>query len=100
MTPAQLKYETERRQVEPFFFTRDTMKFFGDRMSNYRCRSATIRAMNCEKVVDGRHPIETVEVWELWRRRPVRHGLQDSAYFDKLTFKRRFEIKEADAIAI
>jgi len=60
-----------------YFFTRDSMKFFGDTMSNYGVNSATIE-------VDG----EDVAVWELSRKRPVKNGLQDSAYFDKTTYAR------------
>ena len=67
MTPSELKYQT--RETEPYFFTHKTMGFFGDTMRNYGVRSAG-------------------DNWELYRRRPVKHGLQSSAYFDKVTFKR------------
>lgn len=77
-TPAELKRLT--RETEPFFFTRSTMDFFGDTMGNYGCRNAG--------------PIQTrngmVACWELYRRRPVRHGLRDSAYFCKATLRRVF----------
>jgi len=69
MTPSELKYNVERSGSEPYFFTRATMKFFGDTMANYGCRDAG-------------------DCWELWRKRPVKGGLQNSAYFDKVTFKR------------
>jgi hypothetical protein len=84
MTASELKYEVETRQTEPHFFTRSTMKFFGDRMSNYGVRSAVITTYTDEKV----------EVWELYRRHAVKHGFQASAYFDKKTFNRVFEKKE------
>lgn len=61
---------------ESFFFTRDTMKFFGDTMRNYGVRAATI---------DGR------AVWELYRKRPVKHGMTDSAYFSQDEFRRVFK---------
>ena len=68
MTPSELKQNVEAAGHEPYFFVHKTMKFFGDRMSNYGVRSAG----NC---------------WELWRKRPVKHGLTNSAYFDKQTFE-------------
>ncbi len=67
MTPAELKYLTE--ETESHFFTRSTMKFFGDTMRNYGVRSAG-------------------DYWELYRKKPVKHGLHKSAYFDKKTLNR------------
>jgi len=77
MTPSELKYQVENKRVEPYFFTRQTMRFFGDTMANYGVRSATVDT----------HTQQDVDVWELYRKRPVKHGLQKSAYFDKKTFK-------------
>jgi len=71
MTKAELKYNVEKTGSQ--FFTRDTMKFFGDTMQNYGVRSANI---------DG------IECWELYRRKPVKHGLSNSAYFSKETYQR------------
>ena len=68
MTPSKLKYNVEQSD-NPHFFTRNTMKFFGDTMKNYGCRDAG-------------------DIWELYRKRPVKYGLNTSAYFDKDTFKR------------
>lgn len=73
MTPAELKYHVE--QTGSCFFTRSSMKFFGDTMSNYGCRSSWLNGQ---------------EVWELHRKRPVKCGLQDSAYFSKTDFDRLF----------
>lgn len=70
MTHSELKYQT--RETEPYFFTRDTMKFFGDTMANYGVRSAG-------------------DCWELYRKRPVKHGLKESAFFNKITFEREFK---------
>lgn len=70
MTPSELKHHVERG-TDRFFFTPDTMRFFGDRMSNYGVRDAG-------------------EFWELYRKRPVKNGLKSSAYFDKVTFSRVF----------
>lgn len=35
-----------------------------------------------------------VEVWELYRKRAVKHGLRTSAYFRKDNFKRVFPARE------
>jgi len=79
MSPSQLKSHVEEAGHDRFFFTKDTMRFFGDRMSNYGVRSAMVKKGD-----------EDVPVWELYRKNPVKHGLQDSAYFCKETFKRIF----------
>lgn len=71
-TASDLKYYVEHAGREPHFFTRETMKFFGDTMRNYGVRSAG-------------------DCWELYRRRPVKHGLSNSAFFDKQTFQRRMD---------
>ena len=70
MTPANLKYCTQ--WTNPFFFLRSTMKFFGDTMKNYGVRS---------DVIDG------IDVWELYRKKPVMHDLQNSHYFRKDNFE-------------
>lgn len=86
MTPSELKYQVEQAGRDPYFFTRSTMRFFGDTMRNYGVRDAgTIETPT------GRR----VEAWELYRRRPVKHGLSSSAYFDKSTFARVFLRKGA-----
>ena len=90
MTPSELKHNVEISGNEPHFFTKDTMKFFGDTMSNYGVRSATIKTYD-DTVVNGKYEIVEIEVWELYRKRPVKHGLSDSTYFCKKTFKRIFE---------
>lgn len=77
MTSSELKYRVQKADSESHFFDRDTMKFFGDTMKNYSVRPARI------KRYDG---TET-NVWELYRKRPVKHGLRSSAYFDKETFE-------------
>jgi hypothetical protein len=79
MTASELKYLT--RDTEPHFFTHKTMKFFGDRMSNYGVKSTVIDTYS-EK---------GVECWELYRKRAVRHGLCKSAYFRKDTLNRCFK---------
>ena len=69
MNASELKYQVEQAGTCEHFFTRKTMKFFGDTMQNYGVRSAG-------------------DVWELYRRRAVKCGLKNSAYFDKVTFCR------------
>ena len=76
MTASELKQRVEAADHDSHFFDRDTMRFFGDSMTNYRVRRATVTKHG-----------QPVEVWELWRRRPVKGGRQDSAYFDRATFK-------------
>jgi hypothetical protein len=72
-TPADLKYNVEL--TGSHFFERPTMKFFGDRMSNYGVRF-----------------LKDENVYELYRRNPVKHGLNSSAYFDADTFERKNNI--------
>lgn len=83
MTPSELRANVEAAGKEPHFFTRKTMQFFGDTMRNYGVRRTTIDTWT----EDG------VEVWELYRKRPVKHGLLSSAYFEVNTFTRRHEKK-------
>lgn len=79
-TASQLKTLVEGSNPSSKFFTRNNMKFAGDAMANYGVRSATITNLQGEKV----------EVWELYRRKPVKYGLQKSAYFNKQTFSQVF----------
>lgn len=78
MTPSELKRKTF--ETNPFFFSRKTMKFFGDTMKNYGCQKA---------VIDTRTK-ENVKCWELYRKHPVKTGLKDSAFFDQETFEQVF----------
>lgn len=83
-TASDLKWHVEQAEHDPHFFTRDTMKFFGDRMSNYGIRQP--------------RQIEThsgpVTAYELTRKRPAKHGLATSAWFDSTTFARVFPKKD------
>jgi len=91
MTPSELKYNVEQGQ-DRFFFTRDTMKFFGDTMANYGVRDGGSYISHWDE--NGNNYSEerqtVVEMWELYRKHPVKMGNQSSAYFDKKTFKRVF----------
>jgi hypothetical protein len=77
-TKYDLKYAVKNTESE--FFTRKTMKFFGDTMQNYGVRATKIE----------NYKSEIVECWELYRKKSVKHGLIESAYFDKITFNRIF----------
>lgn len=76
MKTSELKEKVEA--TGSVFFTRDSMKFFGDTMKNYGVCSAEIET----------HTQGKVDVWELYRIRPVKHGNQKSAYFRKDNFER------------
>ncbi len=76
MTPSELKHHVANGS-DSLFFSRDSMKFAGDTMRNYGVRAATINTIH-----------GTAEVWELYRKHPVKHGLHASAYFDRVTFSR------------
>jgi hypothetical protein len=80
-TASDLKYHVEQAGHDPHFFTRSSMRFFGDRMSNYGIRQpVTVTTQSGEKV----------PAYELTRRRPVKHGLASSAWFHAETFARVF----------
>lgn len=70
MTPSELKYQVESHNPDSHFFSRGTMKYWGDSMRNYGVRDAGDR-------------------FELFRKKPVKDGLTGSAFFDKTTFKPR-----------
>ena len=76
MTPSELKANILALDPDSHFFDRKTMKFFGDTMRNYRVRKTEI---------------EGVDVWELYRKKPVKHGLKSSAFFRATDFQQVFE---------
>lgn len=90
MTPSELKYHVENSADESHFFSRKSMSFAGDTMRNYGVRSASVvtnyNAAGDYVCKDGM----AVECWELYRKRPVKHGLQSSAYFAKDGYGRIF----------
>lgn len=73
MNASELKAKILETNEQPYFFTRETMRFFGDTMRNFGVRKATRGG---------------VPVWELYRKKPVKRGLQGSFYFDQQTFRR------------
>ena len=70
MTLTELKQRVEQGE-DKLFFDKEAMRFYGDTMSNYGVR-------------------DNGGTWELYRKQKVRFGIQESAYFDKKTFKRVF----------
>ena len=92
-TASDLKYHVKSAGHDSHFFTRKTMSFFGDTMRNYGVRKTTISTnYDADGNYVGKDGVE-VEVYELYRRNPVKHGLKDSAYFDATTFKRVHAVK-------
>ena len=79
-TSSDLKYAVGRSGQEPHFFSRKTMRFFGDTMRNYG-----VRGPSAVQTMHG-----PVWAYELYRRRPVKHGLHKSAFFCASTFRRVF----------
>lgn len=85
MNASELKYNVEKTGSN--FFSHSSMRFFGDTMKNYGVRSTTVQTSYDEHDNYVENGI-TVEAWELYRKHPVKNGLQSSAYFDKRTFSR------------
>ena len=71
MTPSELKQNHEFFNSDSFYFERKTMRFFGDTMKNYGVKTH-------------------FNFYELYRKQPVKHGLKNSAFFDKTTFKKLY----------
>jgi hypothetical protein len=91
MNTSELKWNVENvGTTDTYFFTRKTMQFFGDTMRNYGVRSTTILTDWGENGEYLGQP-QPIEVWELYRRQPVKHGLDGSAYFHKVLFNRVFQ---------
>jgi len=79
-TTSDLVHAVTNAGHSPHFFTRETMRFFGDTMANYSVRRPRIIATREGDAL----------AYELARKKPVRHGLQDSAFFKADTFERVF----------
>lgn len=79
MTPSELKAHVEANS-DSHFFDRKTMKFFGDTMRNYGVRLVSVSG--------GENASR--ELWELYRKSPVKHGVSKSAYFCPITYKQVF----------
>lgn len=87
MTPSELKYQLETTGKQSYFFSRETMKTFGDTMKNYGVRSTIVLAQFNEQGEYNKQGYET-EVWELYRKKAVKHGNKQSAYFRKSDYSR------------
>ena len=79
MTVAELKEKLEG--LSSPFFSRNNMRHSGDTLGNYGIRSKPV-SLQC---LAG----DVALVWELYRRRPVKHGLQAPAFFCTNTFQQR-----------
>ena len=79
MTVAELKEKVDA--LGSLFFSRSNMRFSGDTLGNYGVRPKPVE-LAC-------HAGDSELVWELYRRRPVKHGLQGSAFFSTETFHQR-----------
>lgn len=84
-TPSDLKFHVEANGHEPYYFDRKSMAFFGDTMRNYGTRSKPVNV-----TTPGG---EVVACWELYRKRPVKHGLNSSSFFACDNFRRVFADK-------
>lgn len=92
MNASELKAKVESAGHEPYFFSRKTMKAFGDSMRNYGVRSAVIVS---EYDSAGNYVgAVSIEVWELYRKRPVNGGSSGPAYFSKEHFNQVFPKRE------
>ena len=80
LTVAGLRQRIENANTETHYFSRENMRFAGDTMGNY--------AVSKPQVITTYHG--EAAVYELRRKRPVKHGLQSSAYFDAETFTQRW----------
>ena len=93
MTPSELKYQIECTGKEKHFFDSKTMKFWGDTMKNYGVRSVSVLAQFNDAGEYSEEGFQT-EAWELYRKRPVKHGMNKSTYFRKSDYSRIHCIKE------
>lgn len=74
--------KVENRSEGSRFFTRNNMKFAGDTMANYGVRKTLVRTnYDANDNWVGKDGGMEVEAWELYRKRPVKMGLQSSSYF-------------------
>ena len=68
MTIYELKCAVENIAKNQHFFSRKTMSFFGDTLKNFGV-------------------LDCIDTWKVYRRKSVKHGLQNSFHFDKITYK-------------
>jgi|WetSurMetagenome_2_1015567.scaffolds.fasta_scaffold159845_1 hypothetical protein len=84
MTPSELRYRVQ--QTGSSFFDRNTLRFFGDTMSNFGCSSKAY-------AVTDRHGSKR-QVFAIWRKHKPNSPLRNDPdwskpyYFDAQTFAR------------
>ena len=71
--PSDLKYYLIDKYPDNKFFSHENMRFAGDTMANYGLR-----------IIES----EGKQLFELYRKKPVKHGLQKPAYFDVETLRK------------
>lgn len=64
--------KSDLKEANPLFFSRDTMLFFGDTMSNFGLSKDVVI-----RTVSG----DLAKVYMLYRKRPVKHGFSDPHFF-------------------
>ncbi len=84
-TKSDLKHHVT--ETGSHFFTRENMKFSGDTRANYGLRSVNVQT-NWDGQDNWTENGVIVECWELYRRRPVKHGLNSSHYFNKSNYEK------------
>jgi hypothetical protein len=73
MTVSRLKRLYQNNNPKGCYFDRQTMRFFGDSISNYKIKDGGKIKMFNGKI------FELVDVWELHRKKPVNGGLHGKA---------------------
>jgi hypothetical protein len=69
MTASKLKYLYEKNNPDGHFFDRATMRFFGDTMRNFGVADGgKMKTLTDDGIVE-------VEVWDLYRKKPVNGGM-------------------------
>ena len=103
MTAKQLRDTYTAANPNSPFFAKATMRHWGDTMANYGCRAVLVQAYNGPEVtlldtIYGTPMPELFPAYELFRRRPVKHGNQHSAIFTrnglKLIHNVRYVVQE------
>lgn len=92
-TPSDLKMFVESYGTS-HFFDRKTMQFFGDTMRNFGlCRVSIQVSYDDKGEYVGKVGGLTIDAFELYRKRAVKHGNTGSFYFNATTFKQVFPAK-------
>lgn len=76
MTVYELKRKVLENNPNSHFFDRKTLRFFGDSMKNYGVK---------------RTMLDDIPVFELYRKRIVKHGINKSSYFHAVTFDQVYD---------